>query len=382
MQHRFRFHHLPTFLPLSSHMQNRRAAQPRGPPAVSSRRPQAFVMPLLSLPPKVITKIFLIVCTDGGSTACALSLVSRKLHQLVKPIAFSSVALNGLRAVYSMVGRWRRAPEDAKPVVEHLLLTNDMDIRMIQRPPPPRERKYSVHDFEGALADDREVVMAFEQAVTDLLTAFASTLRSLHILVYGIFNLGMQKIFRGLNFPVLNHVAMNLDSENIFAMPNNRFAPVMPLLTTLEVDLGGHPKRLKVIQYFIRACPTIRRVVMKGFTETVHGRYTPTYLLGFSVPPDSGFDITPVNLDFQRRLFGANGSALLKVGDTVEVLSQNGFDAQFRPGNIIVVEVYPCRRGYSPENQIDGLIVHPKTNDPPTYQEARTQWERRMQVNV
>jgi hypothetical protein len=283
-----------------------------------------------------------------------------------------------------MYWHWIRALEDAKPEVLHLFVTNEKD----QAPPVPPENGDPMRDLEDALDDDREASIAFEHALTQLLPLIAPTLRSIAVISDGLNSPGAQQLFGSTAFPMLNFVAMNTDfAYNMDWMgPYSYlapFTPTMPILATLEVELQGSIDRLKLIQKFLEACPTIRHVIMGGFMQHVHGHRTPTYILGRPLPIAAGADSTPVNYGGLFNQF-MQGAALLPPlnGDAINILRRMGFDVRIRPGNVEMVEVYPCGEDYSPEAQMDGLIVHPQAEKMPTIQELKAKWERRMQVSL
>jgi hypothetical protein len=323
-----------------------------------------------------------------------LSLVSHEVHDLVKPIAFNTVALNGQNAIWDMYSKWKRAPEGAKPAVLHLLVTNNKDTQTLHARLPAQTETSTLgddegFDFEEALDDERVECLAFEGALTDLLPLLAPKLRSIAVIAYGFHSPGTQKLFGNTAFPCLHHVAVNTDFADsmswMMGPKTSNFGPTMPILTTLEVELHGVPNRLEMIQKFVQACPTIRHVIMGGFVQHVHGKDTPAYLLGRPLAIDADSDSTPIDNDLFSIFSGLHlqGGAAQppKIPDTSDFLRRNGFDVRIRPGHIEIVEVYPCRRGYSPNAEISGLVVHPRANEPPTYQELRTKWERRMEVS-
>ena len=84
-----------------------------------------------SLPVELLTPICFLACTDGGPTACSLSLVSRRIHAVSRPARFHSVAFSGprvLTAVPHFLARMKEEHEDRKRVeaasrVRHLFVS-------------------------------------------------------------------------------------------------------------------------------------------------------------------------------------------------------------------------------------------------------------------
>jgi hypothetical protein len=335
-------------------------------------------MPLLSFPSNVISRIFLIACTDGGRTARALKLVSHQFYQLVKPIELNTVVLQGQHGAWGMYGSRRSVPENARPAVHHVFLTNYQEIqglRVSQSGGRPR--------MNDMLEDECVEIRAFEIAVGDVLSLLATTLRSITVVAYGILGISAENLFRNTRFPFLAHVNVNTpfstDSMTHFFPPPVQYPPAMPALTSLYVDLDENPNHLEVVQQFLKACPTIRRVVLAGFIPRVHGPFTPSYFLGRPLPLAANANTTPIKYDYMT-IESARRTKLAptQLGDE---LRKNGFDIRFRPGNVKVVEVYPNHRGYTSPVVMDGLVVHPPTTTPPTYQELKDKWERQMVVS-
>ncbi|KAJ6557697.1 hypothetical protein B0H19DRAFT_1148367 [Mycena capillaripes] len=75
------------------------------------------------LPPELLLEIFAFACTDGGPTGCALSLVSRHVHDVSAPAKLRSVALRGLPCMRLFAAMLERNPKH--PNVEHLFLTDN-----------------------------------------------------------------------------------------------------------------------------------------------------------------------------------------------------------------------------------------------------------------
>ncbi|KAI1788377.1 hypothetical protein LXA43DRAFT_1025567 [Ganoderma leucocontextum] len=70
-----------------------------------------------SLPVELLTPICFLSCTDGGPTACSVSLVSRRMHAVSRPARYHSVAFSGpriLSAVPHFLARLKEEHEDRK----------------------------------------------------------------------------------------------------------------------------------------------------------------------------------------------------------------------------------------------------------------------------
>ena len=84
-----------------------------------------------TLPVELLTPICFLACTDGGPTACALSLVSRHIHAVSRPARYHSVAFSGprvLTAVPRFLTRLKEEYEDrehakAASRVRHLFVS-------------------------------------------------------------------------------------------------------------------------------------------------------------------------------------------------------------------------------------------------------------------
>ncbi|TBU65368.1 hypothetical protein BD310DRAFT_911232 [Dichomitus squalens] len=83
------------------------------------------------LPVELITPICFLACTDGGPTACALSLVSHHIRAASRPARFYSVSFNGPRVITAVPPFLTRLKEeheetrrgDAPPRVRHLFVS-------------------------------------------------------------------------------------------------------------------------------------------------------------------------------------------------------------------------------------------------------------------
>ena len=85
-----------------------------------------------SCPIEIHHKIFALVCTDGGRTGCALSLVSRRIHATSFAVRVHTVALYGadhMREFLRMLESQRLSP----PIVKHLFLYDDSIGEIIPR---------------------------------------------------------------------------------------------------------------------------------------------------------------------------------------------------------------------------------------------------------
>ncbi|KIP06865.1 hypothetical protein PHLGIDRAFT_445048 [Phlebiopsis gigantea 11061_1 CR5-6] len=72
-------------------------------------------------PVELLLEIASFACTDGGSTGCALSSVSRYIRHAVEPARYRSISLRGMKKVLHFADRLQNM--DKPPKVEHLLLS-------------------------------------------------------------------------------------------------------------------------------------------------------------------------------------------------------------------------------------------------------------------
>ncbi|GJE99621.1 hypothetical protein PsYK624_158920 [Phanerochaete sordida] len=72
-------------------------------------------------PLEIWPEIAAFACTDGGRTACALSLVSHRMHAVVQPVRYFSVSLTSKRQVLAFAARV--AAMDKPPVILHLFVS-------------------------------------------------------------------------------------------------------------------------------------------------------------------------------------------------------------------------------------------------------------------
>ncbi|KZP07164.1 hypothetical protein FIBSPDRAFT_690359, partial [Athelia psychrophila] len=74
-------------------------------------------------PTELWRHIFAFACTDGGQTGCALSLVSRYIHECSKPFKLRSVALHGVPQIYAFSALLSDAPVSLNHV-QHLFISD------------------------------------------------------------------------------------------------------------------------------------------------------------------------------------------------------------------------------------------------------------------
>lgn len=73
---------------------------------------------------EILSHIFLLACTDGGSTGCALSMVSKYIRETSKPHKYHSVALHGQRQTKAFASVLAHTQSHHRRVV-HLFLSNN-----------------------------------------------------------------------------------------------------------------------------------------------------------------------------------------------------------------------------------------------------------------
>lgn len=114
-------------------------------------------------------KITAYACTDGGYTGRSLSLVSRTMHSIIKPVRYNSVALIGNRKLLAFSEQL--AAMRAAPLVRHLFIA-DID---------PFTNSCALDDLEGDMYDDErweEVYRRKEDRVRQLNWALHKVLTS------------------------------------------------------------------------------------------------------------------------------------------------------------------------------------------------------------
>ncbi|PIL24375.1 hypothetical protein GSI_14128 [Ganoderma sinense ZZ0214-1] len=174
-----------------------------------------------SLPVELLTPICFLACTDGGPTACSLSLVSRHIHAVCRPARFHSVAFSGprvLTAVPHFLARLKEEHEDRKRAeaasrVRHLFVS--------VLPP---------------LAESQTMVWkVYVFTVTTLLRAVASDVETLS-LVFSPWGPGRTKpIELDVAFPRLSELTVSGAS---FSAPQLGSAPAFPALRRLHLVSG------------------------------------------------------------------------------------------------------------------------------------------------
>lgn len=74
------------------------------------------------LPPELWYTILSLACTDGGTTSCALSLVSRRVREATAPYRYHSVALRGWNSIRSFDASVVKPSECGTVFVRHLFI--------------------------------------------------------------------------------------------------------------------------------------------------------------------------------------------------------------------------------------------------------------------
>lgn len=80
-------------------------------------------MSIFQFPAEIWHHILASACTDGGSTGCALSLVSHYIRECSKPFKLHSVALHGTRQTLAFVAVFVHTPTSMYPI-KHLFISN------------------------------------------------------------------------------------------------------------------------------------------------------------------------------------------------------------------------------------------------------------------
>ena len=149
-------------------------------------------MTLNLCPPEVCSQIFAIACTDGGYTGCALSAVSRYIHDTSSPYKFQSVALHNTRQAVSFTSVLDRTLPRLRGVA-FLFISNDDDVVAIDTPDDRpgstgisgRFRIPSMFSFTSPAktrpTNDNDHNIVFVEAMLKILRFIAPTLRTLFI---------------------------------------------------------------------------------------------------------------------------------------------------------------------------------------------------------
>ncbi|KAJ6537751.1 hypothetical protein B0H19DRAFT_1180807 [Mycena capillaripes] len=156
------------------------------------------------LPPELLLTIFAFACTDGGPTGCALSLVSRHVHNVSAPAKLRSVALRGLPRMRLFAAMLERNP--THPHVEHLFLTDNGGRKDLG---------------ENA----RDVYTAIITAVGPTLIALSMSLMFADVYIEHV-------VPAGCSLPKLRDLSM---ASSTFALNEGATAPSLPALRRLHL---------------------------------------------------------------------------------------------------------------------------------------------------
>ncbi|KAI0638592.1 hypothetical protein C8Q77DRAFT_442003 [Trametes polyzona] len=144
-----------------------------------------------SLPPEILAVIFSLACTDGGSTGCSLSQVSRYFRSVARPVRFQSIALVSdsplqlVKFITCFSAECERAGSVARPRVLRLCLASaQRAMRSIGRRTPTRNGTDDRRDlqwWDGATEHQKEV-QRYLRDITILIQILAPDLETFCLL--------------------------------------------------------------------------------------------------------------------------------------------------------------------------------------------------------
>ncbi|KAH9841128.1 uncharacterized protein C8Q71DRAFT_804852, partial [Rhodofomes roseus] len=197
-------------------------------------------------------QIFEFACVDDGSTARALSLVSRYVHAVAQPFLYRSLAVEGLEQIRALTARLAPNPHYLRRV-RHLYLADRKTTSDNLRAPHahPASDADLLHYEETQTAAARLLVLAAPTLETLALAAdcpFTGTALIAHLFA--------------LELPHLRELAV----RGFYPYPAGPYAeePVMLRLERLYLEGNRNPHGLLTVSGLREACPALEQLVISG----------------------------------------------------------------------------------------------------------------------
>lgn len=201
-----------------------------------------------ALPFELHSQIFELACTDDGSTARALSRVSRYVRQVSQPFILQSVAVSGLASLTELADKIESLPQHRRRV-RHLFLSDWTENQMQQKLVPSDDADMDRYEVERS-------------AIVRVLDLVAPTLESLAFIVSCPFNSSrlIGHLF-SLHFPRLE----DLSVHGFYPFPHAQGN--MPNLRRLHLSGNRNPHGLFSTGGLGAACPKLTHLRISGLVS-------------------------------------------------------------------------------------------------------------------
>ncbi|KAI0647491.1 hypothetical protein C8Q79DRAFT_631352 [Trametes meyenii] len=206
---------------------------------------------------ELLTSIFSLACTDGGRTACSLSLVCKHIREVARPIRFNVVALTGgaphkLQAFFDDLERESnsfRAGTTSR--VRHLFLHTDLSKARTQN---------SGGSSKDARQSEAMTPAQYSDLVTSILQAVSPHLETLVLLPYPY----SPSMLEGVIFPCLRELALQTSDRHLDLGPTDS-SPAYPSLRRLHLLSGGFN-----VDLWAHHSPSLTHLRISNFSDHVY----------------------------------------------------------------------------------------------------------------
>lgn len=201
-----------------------------------------------SLPLELHSQIFQFACTDDGSTARSLSLVSQYVREASQPFLLQSVAVSGLSSLTELVSKLQSLPSH-KRRVRHLFLSDWTQKQTQQKVVSSDDTDMERYDTE-------------KDTIIRILDLVAPTLESLSFIAACPFNSSqLLGCLFSTKFPRL----VDLFVHGFYPAPHAEAA--MPALERLHLSGNRNPHGLLLKSGLDAACPSLAHLQISGITS-------------------------------------------------------------------------------------------------------------------
>lgn len=203
-----------------------------------------------TLPLELHSQIFEFACTDDGSTARSLSLVSRYVREVSQPFLLQSVAVSGLPSLTELADKIESLPPHRRRV-RHLFLSDWTEKQVQQKTIPSDDADMDRYEVERS-------------TIVRILDLVAPTLDSLAFLVSCPFN--SSQLIGHLFSLSLPHLE-DLSIHGFYPFPHSQSN--MPSLRRLHLSGNRNPHGLLQTGGLAAACPKLSHLHISGLVSAV-----------------------------------------------------------------------------------------------------------------
>ncbi|KDQ49216.1 hypothetical protein JAAARDRAFT_662528 [Jaapia argillacea MUCL 33604] len=260
------------------------------------KRPTPIISGLDRCPPEICEYIFSFACTDDGTTARSLSLVSRYIYQTSTIYRYQTISVMGVDKMLSLCVALEKTPLPRRPV-RHLFATHHkIPANASSRPLSRRFTvdliygKSSLTQMATSIKDKHEEPTNLQtfRAVVRLLGLVSSTLETLTIV--------MPSKTQGFAIPLPLHRLTALTELSIYGMFGSHTAWIPELSYTLpklqRLHIAGPDTNQYQTPWLVRLAPALTHLRLTG-VEGGRGVHIPSILEDILALPHSPHNYFP-----------------------------------------------------------------------------------------